>query len=113
MVALFLRGAPIATDPTHTFIHTHLSTALKCSVLECESLRPLILARMMGQASLYSHPSADVKKGSEEFAENYKQVLDCLPYMRQTSVAHESDMAKERQTALERYRKWRDAQKKD
>ena len=65
------------------------------------------LSYMIGLASLYSHPSADVEKGSGQLNTLFTDALAAVKYMTGGMTGKER-IDEEREAAIDYYKKWRD-----
>lgn len=80
---------------------------LRGEVLESEYLMQAALMHMQACGSLYSHPEADIEKGSVEVNRMYYNSIAKVPYM--TAGKSGDDMIEEdRKKLIDRYMKMKD-----
>ena len=78
---------------------------LRAAVIESEILLQSNLSYMIGIASLYSHPNADVEKGSVQLNTLFTDALAAVRYMT-GGMTGKDRMDEERNVAIAQYKQW-------
>jgi len=104
-VATLLRAnhTPIRAE----YKHSQISLGLRADVIESDILVNANLGYLVGMSAMYSHPQADIEKGSAQLNKMYYEAIRAIPYLMGGKSADDAAQAG-RQDAIERYKKFRE-----
>lgn len=86
-------------------MHTYLTTALRCNVLESEFLLFARLHYMQAFSALNAHPKVDINSANDKINELYINALNMIPYLTDGLSAQDYIM-QERLKLIEEYKKF-------